>query len=183
MNQGNQIFIISGDVRTGKTLLISNLLNELSKLGLKATGVYSPARFENGEKTGIYAVDISSGLKELMAIHQPGWDLANPNREWKMDPEVLKWGDKVIQYSVPTTVLIIDELGFLEFEKNTGWISAFDILEDGDYKIAIVVVRAGLLKLALAKWENARIIYIEQPSQSKERASFLIDQIQAMATK
>ena len=47
-----------------------------------------------------------------MAIYQPGWDAENPNREWKMDPEVLKWGDNVIRNSVPTSILIIDELGF-----------------------------------------------------------------------
>jgi nucleoside-triphosphatase THEP1 len=162
--------------------LISNLLSEINKLDTKATGVYSPARFENGLKTGIYVVDISSQLKELMAIHQPGWDPENPKREWKMDPEVLKRGDAFIRMSVPTTVLIIDELGFLEFEKNSGWVSAFEILEKGDFEIAIVVVRSGLIDQAVAIWKNAQVISIKQPSQVNELTNHLINQILAIST-
>lgn len=183
MNDHKNIIIITGEVRAGKTLLISNLLAEINKLEIKATGVYSPARFEGGTKTGIYIVDITSGKKRLLANFQPGWDPQNPMREWKMDPQILQWGDKVIKDSVPTTVLIIDELGYLEFEKKSGWISAFEILKKGDYKIGIVVVRSGLLKQAMTKWENAKIIDIDEPSKSKEITSFLISQIQAVSTK
>ena len=77
-------------------------------------------------------------------------------------------------------ILIIDELGYLEFEKNIGWISAFKILDKGDYKSAIVVVRAGLLKQALAKFENAVVITVADPAQIKEHTSFLIAQILAI---
>ena len=183
MDEQKKIFIITGEVGSGKTLLISNLLAEISKLGIKAAGIYSPARFENGEKTGIFVVDISSGLDKLLATHQPGWDPDNPIREWKMDPVVLKSGDALLRNSVPTTVLIIDELGFLEFEKNTGWVSAFEILEKGAFEIAIIVVRSSLLDQALAKWENAQVIYIKQPSQVNEYTDYLIDQILQISTK
>ena len=183
MNTENNIFIITGEARSGKTLLISNLISKINKLGIKATGVYSPARFEGGVKTGIYVIDISSGKKELLASYQPGWDPENLKREWKMDTDVLQWGHKIIRNSVPTSVLIIDEMGFLEFEKNLGWISAFNILEEGNYRIAIVVVRIGLLKQALTKWESAKIIDMDKPSLRKEQTSFLLEQIQAISTK
>lgn len=178
-----RIFIITGEVRSGKTLLISNVVIALKKSNVKVTGVYSPARFENNVKTGIYLVDISNEKKKLLANYQPGWDPENPKREWKMDPEVLQWGYEVIRESVPTSVLIIDELGFLEFEKNQGWTSAFDILEDGDYKLAIVVVRIGLLKKAIAKWQSAKVIFIDEPSQCKLHTDFLVDQILATIIK
>jgi nucleoside-triphosphatase THEP1 len=176
----DRIFIITGEARSGKTLIISNLISELRKLRKKVTGVYSPARSKDNEKTGIYLVNISSQNLKLLANYQPGWDPENPKREWKMDPEVLKWGNKVIRESVPTSVLIIDELGFMEFEKNQGWISAFDILENGDYKLAIVVVRTGLLNLALARWETAKVIYVNDPSQCRTHIDFLMDQILAI---
>lgn len=175
-----QIFLITGATGSGKTSLITNTLTEINKVGLKTTGIYSPARFENRVKTGIFTVDLSTGEKELLAIHQPGWDPKNPAREWKMDPEVLKWGDDVIRNSVPTTVLVIDELGYLEFEKKKGWTSAFTIISEGDYKIAIVVIRPGLLEQALIKFENAEIITVEDPTQIKEHASFLVSQILAI---
>ena len=94
-----------------------------------------------------------------------------------MDPKVLDWGDVVIQNSVPTNILIIDELGYLEFEKKMGWISAFKILDEGDYKNAIVVVRASLLGKALEKFENAVVIAVKNPTQIKEHTSFLVSQI------
>jgi nucleoside-triphosphatase THEP1 len=178
-----KIFIITGEVRSGKTLSISKVITEITKLGIKATGVFSPARFENEKKTGIYLVDISSGEKKLLAKYQPDWDAENPKREWKMDLEVLLWGNEVIQDSVPTSVLIIDELGYLEFEKNSGWISSFEILNSGDFKVAIIVVRNGLLEQALVKWKSAKVLYIETPSQSKEISEFLVDQIRATSTK
>ena len=171
-----KIFLITGKSGSGKTALVISLLAEFNKLGIKNTGIYSPARIENGVKTGIYAVDISTGIKELLANHQPGWDTENPIREWKMDPEVLNWGDKVIRKSVPTTVLIIDELGYLEFEKNMGWISAFKILDEGSYKSAIIVVRESLIERALKKFGNAVVINVENSVQIKEHTNFLISQ-------
>lgn len=172
-----RIFIITGEVKAGKTQLVSNVISALRKLKVKVTGVYSPARFENNVKTGIYLVDISNEKKKLLANYQPGWDPENSKREWKMDPEVLQWGHEIIRESVPTSVLIIDELGFLEFEKNQGLIFAFDILNDGAYKMAIVVVRIGLLKKAITIWQSAKVIFMNEPSQCKLHTDFLVDQI------
>ncbi len=172
-----QIFLISGEPGSGKTSLVINLLSEINKLGIKNSGIYSPARFENGTKTGIYAVDLSTGNKELLAIHQPGWDADNPKREWKMDLEVLNWGDNVIRDSAPTNVLIIDELGYLEFEKKMGWMSAFKVLDEGNYINALVVVRTGLLDKALNIFENVSVITVEDPAQINDHFRFLISQI------
>jgi len=175
-----KIFLISGESGVGKTTLVVNLNSEINKLGVKTSGIYSLARIKRGIKTGIFAIDLSSGSKKLLAIHQPGWDSENPNREWKMDPEALKWGDIVIKNSVPTTILIIDELGYLEFEKNMGWNSAFKVLDEGEYKCAIVVVRASLLEKALEKFDNAQVIAIKNPREIKENTNFLISQIVAI---
>jgi nucleoside-triphosphatase THEP1 len=177
MNNKNNIFIITGEVKVGKTFLITNLISSLRKKGITVKGVLSPAKFEENVKTGIYAVDLSTGIKKLFANFHPGWDIENSQREWKLDPEVLKWGDEVLKQSVPTEVLVIDELGFLEFEKNQGWVSAFKILQGDDYDNAIVVVRTGLLKNALTKWPNAKVIYLTEPSQQKVITDFLIDQL------
>ena len=174
------VILITGETGAGKTTLIINLIAELNNLGIRISGIFSPARIQSGRKTGIYALEISTGVKKLLAVHQPGWDIDNPVREWKMDPEILKWGDAVIQNSVPTNVLIIDELGFLEFEKNMGWISAFKILDVGEYKSAIVVVRKGLLDKALEKFENAEVITLSDPSQTKENTRILVSQILAI---
>ena len=58
---------------------------------------------------------------------------------------------------------------FLEFEKNLGWISAFDILNHGDYKIAIVVVREGLLKTCIGKMGMQAKITFHETAISNQR--------------
>ncbi len=174
------IFLVTGEIGAGKTSLISSLISEIKTLGIEVKGIYSPPRIEKGEKTGIFAIDIASGNKKLLAFYKPGWDPDNPNREWKMDTEILDWGDDIIRNSIPTNVLIIDELGYLEFEKNSGWISAFSILAGVDYKSAIVVVRPSLLNQALARWNTARVITLEDPRLISDHTALLISQILAI---
>jgi nucleoside-triphosphatase THEP1 len=100
-----------------------------------------------------------------------------------MDPEVLKWGESILLNSTPTRVLIIDELGYLEFEKNSGWTCAFDILEEGTYEVAIITVRVSLLPQALKRWETARVIHLEEPSQITAQAADLEAQLLAAVIK
>jgi nucleoside-triphosphatase THEP1 len=40
---------------------------------------------------------------------------------------------------------VVDELGPLEMERGRGWVKAFDVLEDTDFTLALVVVRLELL--------------------------------------
>jgi nucleoside-triphosphatase THEP1 len=178
-----KIFIVTGETRSGKTLLISRVISEINLRKVKVSGVFSPARFEGELKTGIYLVDISSQEKRLLANYKPGWDAENPKREWMMNPEVLQWGNTIIRDSLPTSVLIIDELGFLEFEKNQGWVSAFKILDEGEYNIAIIVVRIGLLRQALNKWKSAEIIFMDSESQCDDYVDYLMVQILAAIAK
>ncbi len=44
------------------------------------------------------------------------------------DPAVLAWGNQVLRDSIPTDLLIVDEIGPLEFNQAIGWVSAFDVL-------------------------------------------------------
>jgi len=37
--------------------------------------------------------------------------------------------------------LVIDELGYLEFELKTGWTASFEVLHSKKYRLAMVVIR------------------------------------------
>ena len=58
-----------------------------------------------------------------------------------MDPAVLRWGNDLLKNSCSCDCLFIDELGPLEFEKHQGYTAAFDVLRNGAYDVARVVVR------------------------------------------
>jgi len=50
-------------------------------------------------------------------------------------------GNQAIAAAPPCDLLVVDELGPLEFEQNIGWRATFEILEGQKYKLAIVVIR------------------------------------------
>jgi nucleoside-triphosphatase THEP1 len=121
--------------------------------------------------------DLSSKKEKLLAEYQPGWDPEKPERKWKMDFEVLEWGNQIIKSSIPTSVLIIDELGYLELEKKEGWVEAFKILDHGLYDSAVLVIRSELIDLALKHWQNATVISMENPSKLDDLFNQIEDSI------
>ncbi len=50
--------------------------------------------------------------------------------------------------SVPCDLLVIDELGPLEFNLKVGWLSALDVVKTGQFSLALVVIRPELLEPA-----------------------------------
>lgn len=56
--------------------------------------------------------------------------------------------------------LIVDELGPLEFEQGEGFMAAFDVLDQGNFGEAFVVVRPKLLPHARQRWPHAKEVRI-----------------------
>ena len=48
-----KLWIISGEIGSGKTVLCGKLITSFNMLGWQISGLRSPAIFENGQKTGI----------------------------------------------------------------------------------------------------------------------------------
>jgi len=57
------------------------------------------------------------------------------------DSKIFTWGNQCLQQSSQVDVLVIDELGFLEFDLSTGWTASFELLQRQKYRLAIVVIR------------------------------------------
>jgi nucleoside-triphosphatase THEP1 len=81
-------------------------------------------------------------------------------------PDAVAWGNQILRETVPCDLLVIDELGPLEFNREEGWIKAFDVLESGDYRSALVVIRPTLLDDALERWDVERIINVDDPDDA-----------------
>jgi len=156
-----KINLITGERDVSKTILCSYLIEKLKFNGYSVAGIISPGIYRDEVKVGINALNIKSGEQVKLADYSPGWDVENPLRIWKMNSDAIPWGNDVLIKSIPCDVLIIDELGYLEFEKNSGWDKSFDILEEKQFKIAFVVVRENLVRAALSHWENAKLIKIK----------------------
>ena len=69
-------------------------------------------------------------------------------------------------------MLIVDELGVLEFERDQGWVAGLAAIDSGDYRLGVVVIRPELLDQAQRRWPTARVIEIsgvDQASRAAER--------------
>jgi len=178
-----KINLIIGERDVGKTILCSNLIENLKFMGYSVAGIISPGLYHNDVKVGINALNIKSGENIKLADYSPGWDIENPLRIWKMNSDAIPWGNDVLKKSIPCDVLIIDEIGYLEFEKNCGWNKSFKILDDNGFKIAFVVVRINLLKAARSHWDKAQILQIENGENIDLVSKNLLPQIENKITR
>lgn len=138
--QGN-ILVVTGWRGVGKTTYCQQLVDEYRKMGLKISGLLSPARFEQKQKTGFFAHDLDSDETRLAASVVPGEIDGLRLGSWTFDPEIFAWGNHCLKQVVGSDMLVIDELGPLEFDLQTGWTASFEILRRKRYQLALVVIR------------------------------------------
>lgn len=137
----HSILVVSGWRNVGKTTFCLKAVEQYRKAGLKVGGLLSPGRFENHKKNGAFAVDLSSRESRLAASQFPEEIDGVRFGSWVFDTEVFKWGNQRLLQTTDLDVLVLDELGYLEFDLNAGWTASFEVLRRKDYGVALVVIR------------------------------------------
>ena len=135
------ILVVTGGRGVGKTTLCQQAIEQYRKAGLKVSGILSPGRFENHRKNGIFAEDLESHETRLTASSVPGEIDGIRFGYWNFDSSVFEWGNQRLLNLTETDILVIDEIGFFEFDLNTGWKACFDALNSKKYRMALVVIR------------------------------------------
>lgn len=120
-----------------------------------------------------------TGLQRCLAMRrkteQPA---AGPHTAgWRFDPAVLAWGNTVLQAACPCDLLIIDELGPLEFERSEGWLAGLSAIDAGNYRWGVAVIRAELLAAGQRRWPTTEIISISQNADLSPLAHSLAQQL------
>lgn len=153
-----QLFLITGLSGVGKTTWCGELIELAQAQGLRVAGLWSPAVFENGRKIGIDMVDVHSNERRRLA-HLRGRETAAVSTiQWAFDPEVIIWGNQTLDNLPENDLLVIDELGPLEFMREEGLMAGLRVLDAGAYRVAVVVIRPSLLPEAQARWPHAQVI-------------------------
>jgi nucleoside-triphosphatase THEP1 len=170
-----ELWIITGEIGAGKTTLCVNLVESFRQLGWQISGVQSPAIFEDGIKTGIAVVNLATEEKRKLATHEfkPEGSEKDP-LHWRFDPEVLHWGNQVLENAVPTELLVVDEIGILELVRGEGWKQALTAINSKHYYLAILIMRPKLMEKALRLWPWGKIIQIENVDQVQEISESLL---------
>jgi nucleoside-triphosphatase THEP1 len=158
-----QVIVVTGWRGTGKTTFCRYIATRASQAGWKVAGILTPARFEDGVKTGIEVEDLTSGNWRNLAVRAAEIPTEISLGAWNFDPEALTWGNEILQKATPCDLLIIDELGPLEFERKQGWISGLEALDKGDFKLALVIIRPEYEGAFRARWPNSDVVTIATP--------------------
>jgi nucleoside-triphosphatase len=181
-----QILIITGTRGAGKTTLCQRWVDMARASGWQVAGVLSPACLEAGLKTGIDIVDLRSGERRHLAdlapdpaaatwVGMPSGDVPSQDgisqstasirtRKWIFDTAALSWGSRILAAAIPCDLLVVDELGPIEFERHEGWVEGLSAVDSKKYHLALVVVRPELLATARQRWDSAVIITVDSHS-------------------
>lgn len=151
--------VLTGGRGAGKTRWCEALARAARGAGLSARGLLSPPVLAGGEKTGIDLLDLSTGerrrLAERARVDLPG----TAGLGWRFRPEALEAGNALLGSVEACDLLLVDELGPLEFVRGSGFIAAFGLLDARRFGLAIVVVRPALVGAARARWPGAAPIW------------------------
>jgi len=151
--------LLTGGRGAGKTRWCEGLARAGRAAGLTVAGLVSPPVLVGGEKTGIDLLDVASGerrgLAERARADLPGTE----GLGWCFDPEALALGNALLARAGACDLLLVDELGPLEFGRGSGLTAAFALLDSRRYRLAVVVVRPALVAAARARWPGAALVW------------------------
>jgi len=141
LTETGTILVITGWRGVGKTAFCQRIVEEYRKAGLLVTGILSPGRYKDNQRNGVFAFDLNRNESRLVSSIVPGEIDGIWFGSWMFDSKVFDWGNQCLLNMTGADILVIDELGFLEFDLNTGWIASFEVLNRKNYHLAIVVIR------------------------------------------
>jgi nucleoside-triphosphatase len=167
------LLIVTGDRGAGKTGFCTRLIELARSAGWQIAGVLSLAVFEHGEKIGIDVIDLRTNERRRLADRFNPAHYGPHTPRWSFHAEAVAWGNAVLNAASPCDLLVVDELGPLEFERGEGWQAGLAAIAARNYRWGVVVIRPELLGVALQRWPPARVIEISDT----ERAAREVDRV------
>lgn len=165
------LFILTGDIRTGKTTWLEARVRELEAAGVPVRGVLAPGVWRDGEKAGIENALLPSRERVLLAT--PAKDGCSTGLGWDFDAAALarvnahlsRLAAKTGENDVRPGLLAIDEVGPLELRRGGGLTAALELLDAGPtpaWPNVLVVVRSALAEEAAVRlrpaWGSVELI-------------------------
>jgi nucleoside-triphosphatase THEP1 len=163
------LWLVTGWRGSGKTTFCQKMLQVARLAGWDTAGLLSPAVFQDGIKDSILAEEIRSGEKRLLAAAHPQTETDLVFGNWYFNRKTLEWGNHVLQSSIPCGLLVIDELGPLEFNLSLGWVRALEVIKTAQFRLALVVIRPELLASAQNIFHPIHTIQMDGVDKVDER--------------
>jgi len=170
--------VVTGRVQIGKTTVCRAVIDLARKRGYCVRGILTPPVLDKtGARLGVEVLDLSNGERRLLArVCSPDAGPAfDPPGDWPrigshcFDPASLQWGADAVARAVAVgcDLLVIDEIGRLELEQNTGYVGLLDLLATSVVPRSLLVVRAALLDLFRRRLPELRPIVFEVTAENR----------------
>lgn len=163
-----KIYLLVGASGSGKTTFLMRLISMGSRMPERGrfAGILSPAVYSNGQKNAIDLLDIASQARRRLAVKAqpdvPGTIVNGAPLGWQLDRETLAWGNGILKSIHDCEILVLDELGPLEWLEGQGLVAGFSLVDQRAYRRACLIsMRPSLLELALNRWSEAVVVPIE----------------------
>jgi nucleoside-triphosphatase THEP1 len=160
------IFILTGEVETGKTTVARKLIDALSFKGFQVKGFLSEAVYTGEIRSGFKLVNIGNGESVLSCQTDPkmGWSKTG---RYYFNPEVFTFGDRVLDPEglKDAQLIVIDELGPLEMN-NMGWSPAVGKLCASILTPQLWIIRKSLVHKLARKWSVGDIYIFDVGTDS-----------------
>ena len=157
-----KLTLITGPSGSGKSAWCAQFIEEARADGLKVGGVLSRSVFIQGRKIGIDLLDLKTEEGRRLANLRTAESKGLMTKRWEFEVQTLTWANRVLRELPPCDIVIIDELGPLEFSRDEGLQDGMHILDDKRFPEMCVVVRPELLSQALKRWPWAEVLDISK---------------------
>jgi nucleoside-triphosphatase THEP1 len=141
--------VVTGEIGIGKTTVCEKVLGMAQDEGRRPGGVLTYKALEDGVIRGIEVLDVGSGRREVLASVDDVYGGPRVGRYF-FNPAGVEFGIDAVERGRSSDLLVVDEIGPLEFEGG-GFSNALGLIVEGRVRNCVAVVRAGLLPAFLAR--------------------------------
>lgn len=159
-----KIFIVTGEIDSGKTNFIKKLVDVLKEKEIQVGGIYSKKIFEQSKRIGYDVVDINTNKSTpfLRTISDRVYEKIGI---FHILPAGLKFGIECLKTTnnFENEIVIIDEVGKLELS-GKGWSSELEKNLKLQKSHLLLVIRKELIEESINKWnlKNSTLIKIPE---------------------
>ncbi len=168
MKKKSNVIIITGEIGSGKTTLISHLADQFLEKGIRTSGIIASAIYEGNEKVGYAIAALPAGQPVRLSQIEEVPGMPRVGRYFFL-PSGIEMGIRSLSVdSVKNAeIVLIDEIGAWELQ-GQGWAASLNELIINCSMPLIITVRKNFLDLVLDNWMFQNPLIIEARDASPE---------------
>jgi len=151
-----RLVVLTGKRRIGKSTVCAEFVALARDEGFHCGGIITLAQDEERHVPAArhavatrHVVAVRTGDRRRLT-HSSGAGAVIQGR-FRFSPETIQWAAEAVGRATPCDLLVVDEIGPLEVIRGEGWVGAIDVVREGAYALAVVVVRPELVETVCAR--------------------------------